>query len=54
MRTLVDLQDQLEATRQRIIQIQREPKYIVGFLHAGRLFKVNFRKMFHLCNEYFS
>lgn len=40
MRTLVDLQDQLEATRQRIIQIQREPKYIVGFLHAGRLFKV--------------
>uniref|UniRef100_A0A8R1E3J9 Helicase C-terminal domain-containing protein n=1 Tax=Caenorhabditis japonica TaxID=281687 RepID=A0A8R1E3J9_CAEJA len=40
MRTYVDLQNQLEVTRARIIQIMREPRNLVGFLHAGRLLKI--------------
>ncbi|CAI2350159.1 unnamed protein product [Caenorhabditis sp. 36 PRJEB53466] len=40
MRTYVELKEQLEATQKKILTIMREPKNLVGFLHAGRLFKV--------------
>ncbi|KAF1757967.1 hypothetical protein GCK72_014425 [Caenorhabditis remanei] len=40
MCTYLDVQNQLEKTRQDILKIQREPKHLVGFLHSGRLLKV--------------
>uniref|UniRef100_A0A1I7TDH5 Superkiller viralicidic activity 2-like 2 n=1 Tax=Caenorhabditis tropicalis TaxID=1561998 RepID=A0A1I7TDH5_9PELO len=40
MKTFVQLQTELENTREKIMKIQRTPKYLVGFLHAGRLLKI--------------
>ncbi|CAO4374346.1 unnamed protein product [Caenorhabditis nigoni] len=40
MRTYMDLVDQLARVKQEIAKTQREPRYIVGFLAAGRLLSI--------------
>ncbi|EGT37882.1 CBN-MTR-4 protein [Caenorhabditis brenneri] len=40
MNTYVQLKEELEKTRDEIMKIQREPRNLVGFLHAGRLLSV--------------